>query len=595
MNAAPLFRLALVALALSVTPCTARAGLLSLSDSFGVAVGALSDSQRREVFPALAAVYDTFAPPSFRMVAGDDNPFAWGAVRTSEGGWRFDQLDELVRLLVEAGIEPVLVLSGVNAQDHGPETLLPADQEAYLEYLKLVVERYDGDLDFGAPEGLSYPDIDYSETHDVYDWHTSGDEERQVWADRHRVASFQIEDDFVELLRAGNVEPTEYAELFALTVAKVRAHAPEASVIVGGTRVETSRKALYVQAMQAVKALPDMSYDRVDVHLELDEGRWITGEPYSEAIREFRQWLGATGDGATPFQIGRFSASAGQTDTDPWEPGPGPKGTCHASFCSERSQVESLVKGLVLMRMETDAPIFLSRLVELTGGAGYAESYSYAGVVTASGQSLVGTTYAVRPAYVVLRHLGNRFPDLDGADFQEELVKASNTRAFRLREAPTKVWLVWYDWSTEVPAGEEWQGVTKNVEIEGVSSPYVRVTHLFPGEDADVDPLGATFEPALEREVTQVLGDRAILKVAQDILLVEEWDEPGEDTGGATEEDVAEPQDVGDAEVVEEDTGGGGGGGCALTGRPSSMALPLLALLGAFALLRIRSPRRRAR
>jgi hypothetical protein len=594
MNAALSLRLAIVASLLVALPGPARAGLLSLSDSFGVSVGALSDSQRREVFPALAEVYDTFSPHSLRMVAGDDNPFAWGAVRTSEGTWRFDQLDELVRLLVEAGIEPVLVLSSVNALDHGPDQLLPTDDEAYLEYLKLVVERYDGDLDFGAPEGLAYPDIDYSETHDVYDWHTSEDAERQVWADRHRVTSFQIEDDFVELLRAGNIEPGQYAQLFSLTAAKVSAHAPEATIIVGGTRVETSRKALYVQAMQAVNALPDVDYDRVDVHLEVDEGSWITGEPYSEAIREFRQWLGATGDGSTPFQVGRFSASAGQTDVDPWEPGPGPKGTCHASFCSERSQIESLVKGLVLMRVETDAPIFLSRLVELTGGAGYAQSYSYAGVVTAAGDSLVGAKFSARPAYVVLRHLGNRFPELVSADFHEELVKASNSRAFRVREAPTKVWLVWYDWSKEVPAGEVWQGVTKNVELQEISSPYVRVTHLYPGEGAEVDPVGASFEPAFEREVEQVLAGRVSLKVAQDILLVEEWDEPGEDTGGATEEDVAEPVDVVDVEVVEEE-GDSGGGGCALAGSPASIGLPLLVWICALLFVRTRSRRQGVR
>jgi hypothetical protein len=549
--------------------------LLGASDVFGFQVAPLSDSQRREVWKAVVPVVQAFAPSQVRLGSNADNPFAWGALEDQPGKWRFAALDELIRSLRQAGAEPIIVLSQANGRDHAATTLTPADAAAYQEYVRLVVERYDGDLEFGLNEGEAYPDVNYSGEANYYDWHTAPDGERQAWADAHLVEVFQVEDDLVALLGQGGIPGGEYGTLFAATAQVIRAQAPGARVMLAGVRVAASDKPLWLQAVKAAiqaGATPDLA----DARVVADEG-WFGGLAFEKASGEFPTWLSGAGLAGTPFVLGRAVASAQQSAAWPWEAGDGPRGTCHHALCSERSQLETLLKGLVLARWKGDRPLLAAPLIEAAGPQGYDPRWSWCGLVVAEG-SLLSPTLRARPAWAGLKLLAARFPAMQAAELHEVLPVPPNARAFRV-DGPAPSWLAWYDWAAEVPEGLDYQGATKNLSLPGVAAPAVRLTHLFPASMQGVDPTDPASLPGFPTEVACVTDGALTLSLGQDVLLVEPLDEsPLQCLADAEGAEATEASSEAVPEVVEE---AGGGGGCS-TGTPalpSGLGTSLLFLL----------------
>jgi len=563
------------------------------TDAFGTGFASLSDSQRREVAARVVPLLKQAGVTHLRLAFGlNDVAFGWGDIAAHLDQPRLYTLDALIADLLEAGIEPEIVLSVRNDADHGANTLLPKDATAWKQFVKLVVERYDGDVDFGVNGcdtelGGPYPDIDASGKCGYYDFHTAPDSKRQAWADRHLVHTYTLEDAPFELVAAHAIPPEQYGQLVVLTVPWMRGLVPEGfglRVVMGGVRFAPENRLAFVQALGAVaSADPSVRPDAAEVFALVDEGAWLTGEPYEDVVhgaKSFGDWLASAGLKDLPFQVGRVSSSAGKTATFPWQPGPGQKGTCHGRFCSERGQVESLVRGLVRMGWRHPAPAYVSNVIEFVGAGEADDAWAWHGLYVERGDSAV-TALQIdpRPAATVLAWLDAQVPQALTGPLTEVFPLPANTHAFRVDDASVPTWIAWYDWQREVPDGSDYLGITKNLEIVDVDSPAVRVTPLLPGLP------GAPLEPGAPRAVT---GGTLALELAQEVLLIQATDEPVADQAEAV--DVVEASDASGDAVVPDTVGeDDGGGGCRAAGSPARGAWIVLAL----GLLGVRSRSRR--
>jgi len=572
-------------LALAAAPdllaARSQAGL-GASDAFGTGFASLSDSQRRELFRRVIPVLADLGVARVRLTFGEnDTPFAWGDIVTHLDEPRLYTLDELIGTLTAAGIEPVIVLSAKNDADHAATTLLPKDGTAWKQFVKLIVERYDGDVDFGVTAcdtelGGPYPDIDASGKCSSYDAHSAADSLRQTWADRHVVRAYQIEDAPIELFRAGNIPPEQYGQLVALTVPWMRSLVPaglDLQVILGGVRFAIENRLPYVQALAPLGTADAAARpDAADVFAVVDEGEWLTGEAFQAAVtgaKSFPEWLSSAGLKDLPFQVGRFTASAGTTSLFPWQDGAGPKGTCHGRFCSERSQAESLVKGLTRMTWKHPAPVFLANVLEYVGQGTVDDDWAWHGLLVERGDSPITTTdLRPRAAATVLTWLTEQAPGLAGGSLVEVFPVPANAHAWRVEGADVPTWIAWYDWVKEVPDGEDYLGITKNVEIVEVPTPAVRITSLFPAQPGD---------PWTPGDVVPATEGTVRFKLGQDMLLVQGVDQAVPDEPEADTVTADAVDDATGTEVVEED--GGGGGGCSAgSATPAPLGLALLAL-----------------
>lgn len=553
----------------AVRPAAARAPLeaagLGASDAFGTGVSTLSDSQRRELFTRVVPILADLGFTRLRLTFGEnDTPFAWGDLDAHLDGPRLYTLDELIGALNAAGIEPVLVLSARNDADHPLTTLLPKDTTAWKKFVKLVVERYDGDVDFGVngcdgPFG-PYPNIDADKGSDEctsYDSRSADDSLRLAWARRHVVRTYQLEDAPFAALRANNVPVAEYGQLVALTIPWMRSLVPadlDLRVVLGGVRFATELRGDFVQALAPLAAAGDAARpDAADVFALVDEGATLTGEAYQAVVdgpKSFAEWLSSAGFAGLPFQVGRFTASAGKTTVFPWQAGPGPKGSCHGRFCSERSQIESLVKGLARMSWKNPAPVFVSNVLEYVGQGDVDDDWAYHGLLVERGDSAVTTTDVTpRPAATVLAWLALHAPELAGGELVEVFPVPANSHAFRLPNAEIPTWIAWYDWVKEVPTGGDYLGITKNLDLVDVPTRGLRVTALLPGEDETTLSTG---------EVFAVDGGTVRIELARDVVLLQGVDEAVTEPAPDVVE-AADAVDVAAPEAGEVDDAGGGG------------------------------------
>ena len=593
-------RLPLLPLALALLALPSLATAFPATDAFGTGFSTLSDSQRREVTGRVVPLLEQAGVTRLRLSFGwNDTPFAWGDIEAHLDDPRLYTLDDLIARLLESGIEPEIVLSAANAGDHGPSTLLPMDVAAWKQFVKLVVERYDGDLDF-AVNGCDsangpYPNIDASDGStecSSYDYHSAPDSERQAWADAHRVHTYYLEDAPWDLMAQNAVPVEQYGQLVALTVPWMRSLVPadfDLRVVLGGVRFAAANRLPFVQALAPLAAADATSRpDAADVFAVVDEGAGLTGEPYQDAAygaKSFSDWLTSAGLKDLPFQVGRVTASAGLTDAFPWENVAGPKGTCHGRFCSERSQVESLVKGLTRLAWKHPGPAFVANVLEYVGTGEFDAAWAWHGLYVERGDSpITGAEVTARPAGTALAWLHEQAPSLWGGSVTEVFPVPSNTYAFRLDDAPSPTWIAWYDWAREVPSGQDWLGITKNLDLVDVPTTAVRVTPLMP-------EAGAPWTAGPAKAVTDGV---VRLELAREVLLIQGVDEAEADEASTPE--VVEVVDVTDEVSGADDAidEGSGGGGCALAG-PSAAADAAWLLLSALVLLRTRARRPHAR
>lgn len=154
-----------------------------------------------------------------RIVRANTGTYPWIHFKSfSQSGGSFERADNWVKAVNEAGLTPLVMLGpwpGIHTASH-TDAYPPKDMPAYVEYVRSVVERYDGDGVDDMP-GLTAP-IRYWEVDNEPDLHNSVAPKGGKGAGPPEL--FQT--------------PAEYGALLVETAATIRAADPQALVLSAG-------------------------------------------------------------------------------------------------------------------------------------------------------------------------------------------------------------------------------------------------------------------------------------------------------------------------------------------------------------------------
>ncbi len=158
----------------------------------------------------LGAVWDRPAGPG-------DTPFRWGAIERRKGEYDWSEPDRYVKWCAENGKLPIAMIFPYAEWDqvegYGKYCeRAPHDMEAYKRFVKLMVERYDGDGVDDMP-GLKQP---------VKYWEVMNEVVPRPWGEKGEIWGFF------------NGTAEEYFKILKITYEAIKEADPEAKVLVAG-------------------------------------------------------------------------------------------------------------------------------------------------------------------------------------------------------------------------------------------------------------------------------------------------------------------------------------------------------------------------
>lgn len=559
----------------------ARAGALGASGVVVIPDGApydlssqtsLSEPERQRwlsLFGRYADVSKALGLGTVRVGATPPELFSWGAVEPEPNSYRFLVADLLVESLVVRGLEPVLPLSSRADWDHDPSTLLPDDKARFRDYVRLLVERYDGDLDFGVPPGEEYPDVTGDGSVSIADW-GAPESVRQAWADAHVVRWWEV---------VAEGPAAEVAPLVQLIRPEARAASPESLLLIAGNAAGPGGKGQLSERLGGLD--PKLTGERLVDAVGFDvptTGDGLAALAIFDELRDTFGWVAAIGLQDAEVWITSIGAGA-------LPPPDGQAGPCGDPRCDEHTQAAQLVKLMVqaLETMPVAVPggfeerrfdrVLLREPVE----HGASPEWAGGGVLTFTEGDPATDPMLVRPAWAAVARVA---PVLEAAapDGVERLILFPDNEARRIYAVRTPEGLVshvaWYNWDMDLGAAA-YDGRFLKVTLADVQG-TAKVTTLFPSSIDEVTG-GASVQWMLPEVLVAAEAGGVTIDIRQEALLVEPvTDAPAPEDAGpvdaadasASEPDIAAGSDVAPSAPAASDDGCGGPG-----------ALPPLALL----------------
>lgn len=517
------------------------------------------------LFGRYADLYVALGLGAVRVGAEPPDLFSWGSVEPEPNKHRLLVADLFVEALVARGIEPVLPLSARAAWDHDASTRLPKDKGRYKDYVRMLVERYDGDTDFGVPPGEEYPDVTADGSVSIADWGAT-EAEKQAWATAHRVTWWEVGDR--------GTPDAEVGPLVQLTRGVMREASDDVRLVVGG--MTPSSKGVFLARVGSLdpSVAGELLVDAVSVEQD-SPGAGLAALAVMEDARESFLWLGQAGLGGVPVWL---TVGAGAQ---------GGAGPCGDPRCSERTQAAQLVK-LMVQALETvpvSVPggfenrrferVFLREPVE-HGAGGIDGDWSGGGLLALAEGDPATAPLLVRPAWATVARLAPLLSDL-GPDAIKRVLTFPDTatrRVYRIEAASGATVVAWYNWDLDL-LDAPYDGRFLRVTVTGVDGEAVRVTGLYPTSIDQVTG-GTTVAATLSEAVVGVTEGEVTIDVLEDAVLVEVVAPPEpEDAGPVGVEDAGGGSDSGPVVDVAPEVERGGGGCGTRGGGPWGIGLVL--------------------
>ena len=530
---------------------------------------AMSEVERRAFLDARSALATQLGAEVLRT--GSASP---RHLKVLEDELEWTVLDHRIGTLGASGVEVALTL---------PELPKASDASAFRTRLAELLERYDGDLDFGVEQidlNTAFPDINGSGSITNDDWEAS-DADKLAWAQAHQVRLIEVGERVRAIEDSSTLPDDAYAEHLQALMTIVENSDGELSLMLGSVYVHEDSQQRFVDRLSALDDAQRASLDRASaiVHEE------ITSLDVSDArinLEKFEGWLFAAELQPSERWLGGLSVPSGVSSS-----------TCAEGRCSERTQVSGLVRLVVSAVRSGYTHLLYERPVEVVGAGIAEDAWTTTGLFVLELVPDIDISLLPlrpRPANAVWRWLQEALSELQPDDFAG------------LHDAPQGVdgvslpggWLLWFDWSEVVAPDADYDGQERPVILSGIEAPSLRVVSLWPesvgaqlGSDGDV---AASYS---EMHVPVVDGSAQIM-VGQDPL----WVEPSTvviEEESASEEEIAEEPDVeasaddveaGPTTDVDDTAAPDDGSGCQGGEQPSG-ALLLLSLF-MFALYRCR-------
>lgn len=509
--------------------------------------------------------------------------FSWGAVEPQPNTYRFLIADLLVETLVARGLDPVLPLSSRAAWDHDEATMLPQDKARFRDYVRLLVERYDGDLDFGVPPGEEYPDVTGDGSVSIADWGAS-EADRQAWASAHVVRWWEVVAD-------GPAE--QVAPLVLLVQPEARLASDEARLLVAGNTAGAGGKAQLQARLGGLdpKRVGERLVDAVGFDVP-GTGDGLGAAAIFEELRDTFGWVAGVGLGDA--QVWLTSVGAGAV-----VPGEGVTGPCGDPRCDERTQAAQLTK-LLVQALET-SPVAVPTGFEerrfdrvlLREPVEHGESATWrgGGLLTLAEGDPATDPLLVRPAWAAVARLAPVLNDAAPDGVRRLVLFPDNEarRIYRVRSTAGETRVVaWYNWDMDLGA-TPYDGRFLKVSIDALAGDAALVSTLYP-DSIDQVTGGADVSWSLPEQLVPLESGSLTIDIRDDALLVEPTSTtgPAEDAGSVGQADtVVTEADAGPVQDTAPPAAPAAEGGCGATGSAPAGA-SLLALLLALGVARRR-------
>ncbi|MEZ4264756.1 MAG: hypothetical protein R3F39_00140 [Myxococcota bacterium] len=480
--------------------------------------------------------------------------------------WLF--ADRVVGLLNAAPLEVCLTL---------PELFDTPEIGGFQSYIKALMERYDGDGDFGVePIALNaeFPDLNGSGEITADEFQAKpGDARVTAWGATHQITLIEPGHEPLGAEQTNKLTKGAYAA----QVKAARTAATDAGrgqgIMLGGTAVESQSKSAFTERLESLKTGGPW-FDAANAHIFASTDD-LTGVSAAANVTKLSNWLASVAHGDADRWVGELAlgsvAKAGTACTD--------------ARCSLRTQAAGLARHMLLAAADGVSTVLYTEPIELIGPLATAGPRTGTGLLTVSVESGANPfgiedhplPLVPRPAYAVWRRLGAVLAS-DGAEVTPLTGMPENVRGFRVG---SKGYVLWYDWTLQAQPGEAWSGQRAPVELGGLTSPSVKVVSLWPESVPGQLEADGSVDATWTETLVAVDGGSAALFLEEDPVWIEASDtvidkpvadDPAGDVSGG---DTAEAPD----------NGSGAGGGCAGGGAGSSdgwlaLLLGLLALCG---------------
>lgn len=475
--------------------------------------------------------------------------FSWGGVEDEYGAWKFIFADKIVGLLNQFGIEPIITVCVENPKEQPQNQIIPKDVAKFKEYLKLLVERYDGDGDFGLTMGSAYPDINGSGEVNTADWEALQEDKIQ-WAKKHIVRFFEIERPLDYLEKENGVNPSDYVTLVKLSSPVIRESNKNAKIFLSPINLKDLTKGVFNNRYGFIKDAPSL-VDGATLLLFFD-GNDLSVKEYSEKIKEVKKWFNEIGGENLLLWIGGVNFGAKPSTADITNP---TKGFCNLKICSEKSQAEQIVKIIFRSFIEGYSKFLYYGFMEEIYNNNY-YPYEHGGVVhRIFNENIIN----VRASYAVFSFLSGFLSESIEWNFTEIPSLPPNTYGVKGSHGSEEIFVLWYDWSREVGKDEDYTGLKKEVKLTGLNFTLADITQLYPDSydiklsDIDFEAMFkfSSYSRKVENGNLTITLERAPFLIRQH--------------GEAMEEDKKEIEEI--KEIVEEKVKEGGGKcGCNFNG-----------------------------
>ena len=393
-----------------------------------------------------------------------------------------------------------------------PELVKSSGLSGYKAFLSKLIERYDGDADFGVAEvdvNQEHPDVDGSGSVTFADWGADNGT-KKAWAVERKLDLIEIGDQPHVAETAGELAKTDYLLQLEAVYAVLNETGATTPVMLGTTAADNQSQGTFQTRFEGI--------DPASAPLSAVSGAFddafadISGDKAVEKIEGFFGWAGSIGYPDTERWIG--SMRVGGTE-------------CVDTRCGERLKASLIVKAVLTALHKGYGTILYGDPIMPSGSSEQSGKHTAALWNYESDAVLGGDVeMASRPATDVWLVLVDVLAQVDLADI--ELMPGDNPLVVGYKVGD-KGWIYWYNWTRQVGPGESYSGKEFQARLDGLELPAIKVATLWK-EEGDVE---------WPYETIVVEDGSATFMVGQDVMWVTATDAP------PTAPDLAESDDLG--------------------------------------------------
>lgn len=428
---------------------------------------------------------------------------SWGAVEKvpgkTFGRYDFFALDAIVESFNGVAVIPVTSECWWDQHDG----LIPMNMNAFLDYIRAVAERYDGDIDFGVPvQDESYPDIDGSGKVTISDWEAT-EEEKKGWAENHKIAGIMIGTEFAPQ----GVPKAEYAELVLKIRDVIRKANPKIEIWIAPFSAAMGKADISARFSPfAGKHGEERPFDFATVECP-EITKDLTVQKGVSQFEMVNKWLKESGvkaneeGGVTLIPLVRFYDREAQT-------------FCPSVQCSKETQSEQMIKAIGMFAAKG------TKGIAYQGVLGKDESQGDAlAVFSVALQS--SAILNIKPAGLIFDAVCKIFSTNNPG--KELVIGVSNAYAIKGKVCGDLSFILcWYDWTRDVDPNSQYSGLVKIISFKqeggGVSKGFALYTDpqtVKVGEDKiSINPDEVKLEDKGDGVISVSLGRSPVLVVS---------------------------------------------------------------------------------